>query len=108
MGGVRRGDPRNRKWQIERFREKHGNKRVALLEAAHIVTMMTTTDNKTPAARRNWLKTIKHLLGHAVANPEKGRVGIIGKSPAGSIPLPKIPKKRPDGTERGHHTWTDD
>jgi integrase len=89
-----------RKRQIERFRAKHGGKRVGLLEQAHFVTMMNT-DNRTPASRRNWLKTIKHLLQHGVPT-------MIANNPAANVPLPKIPERRPDGTKRGHWTWMDD
>jgi integrase len=89
-----------RRRQIEQFRAKHGPKRVGLLNEAHIVSMMNA-DNKTPAMRRNWLKTIKHLLQHGVPT-------MIANSPAANIPLPKIPERKPDGTKRGHWTWMDD
>jgi integrase len=83
---------RTRRPYIERFREKHGDKRVALLARPHIEAMMAAIANI--YARRYWLQAIKPLLQSAVpltlkVNPAEGaRV--------------KIPKTR------GWHTWRDE
>lgn len=83
---------RTRRAHIERFREQHGGKRVALLAPPHVEAMMASIPNI--YARRHCLQAIKPLLQSAVpltlrANPAEGvRV--------------KIP------TTRGHHRWADE
>jgi hypothetical protein len=74
---------------IERFREQHGNKRVALLTRPHIEAIMALIPNI--CARRQWLQAIKPLLQAAV--PLTLRV-----NPAERVRV-KIPKTR------GHHAW---
>ena len=78
---------------IERFRLKHGEKRVALLRRDHILKMLS--DTLSLSARRNLLKTLRGMLRFAVPlmrkdDPTEGIAGI------------KLPKSK------GHHTWTDD
>lgn len=46
-------------------------------------------------ARRSWLKTIRHLLQHAVPTMRKN-------NPAAGVAQVKLPKSK------GHWTWTDD
>jgi integrase len=76
---------------IERFRNRHGSKRVALLRYEHIVTMLAEID--TVAAKRAWLAAIRPLLQHAVPT-------MVKDDPAAGIAMPKIKIK-------GHHSWTD-
>jgi hypothetical protein len=83
---------RIRRPHIERFREKHGNKRVALLIWPHIEAMMAAIPNV--YVRRHWSQAIKPLL-QSVA-PLRLRV-----NPAEGVKV-KIAKTR------GWHTWTDD
>jgi integrase len=78
---------------IEKFRAKHGSKRVRLLAEPHLVKIMN--DIASPSAKRSWLKAIKHLLTHAVPT-------MIKKNPAENIVQVKLPKSK------GHWTWTDD
>lgn len=64
-----------------------------MLAEAHLVNMMG--EIASPAARRTWLKTVRHLLQHAVP--------MMGKdNPAAGIAQVKLPKSK------GHWTWTDD
>ena len=82
---------KNRRRVIERFRAKHGDKRVALLQREHILGMLAAIER--PSAKRHWLKAIRGLLRAAVPtmrrdDPTEGIAGI------------KMPKTK------GHHTWT--
>jgi len=54
---------------IERFRERHGNKRVALLRQEHILLMLA--ENKTLFAKRHWLKAIRGLMRSAIPTMRK-------------------------------------
>lgn len=78
---------------IEKFRLKHGTKRVHLIEEAHLVKIMN--DIPSLSSRRSWLKAIKHLLQHAVPTMRKD-------NPAEKIAQVRLPKSK------GHWTWTDD
>jgi integrase len=78
---------------IEKFRVKHGTKRVRLVEEAHLVKIMN--DIASLSSRRSWLKAIKHLLQHAVPTMRKD-------NPAANIAPVKLPQSK------GHWTWTDD
>jgi integrase len=71
---------------LERFREEHGKKRLALMERTHVAKILGA---KKPFAARNWLKTLRGLMDFAVAvglrtndptvgiEPAKGRAGRI-------------------------------
>jgi integrase len=78
---------------IEKFRLKHGHKRVGLLGEPHLVKILGEIASL--SSRRSWLKAIKHLLAHAVPT-------MIKKNPAAGIAPVKLPKTK------GHHTWFDD
>ena len=54
---------------IEKFRAKHGSKRVRLLSREHIVKMLAEITR--PTAKRSWLKAIRGLLKHAVPTMRK-------------------------------------
>ncbi len=77
---------------IERFRERHGNKRVALLRQEHILLMLTEIER--PSAKRHWLKAIRGLMRSAIPAMRKD-------NPTAGIEGIKLPKSK------GHHTWTD-
>src|SRR5262245_16451350 len=77
---------------IEKFRAKHGIKRVRLLGREHIVKMLAEITR--PTAKRSWLKTIRGLLKHAVPTMRKD-------DPTEGIPSIKLPRTK------GHHTWSD-
>jgi integrase len=56
---------RKRRHSLEHFREQHGDKRVALLQPAHIVNMLNLI--KKPHAQKNWLKSVRALMRFAVS-----------------------------------------
>jgi integrase len=58
---------RSRRGILERFRVEHGDKRVAMLQRAHI-DRMVAAKAATPSAARNFLKVLKALMAHCVAN----------------------------------------
>jgi hypothetical protein len=82
---------RSRRYVIEGFRVRHGDKRVAMLRQDHIVKMLAEIP-KAPA-RRNWLKAIRGLLQFSIPTMRRD-------DPTAGLTV-KLPKTR------GHHTWTD-
>jgi hypothetical protein len=82
-----------RKRVIERFRERHGTKRVATLQPAHIEMMLNKIE--TAAARRYWWTQIKPLLKCSVPMFRKD-------DPTLDIARIRIKSKG------GHHCWSDD
>jgi hypothetical protein len=78
---------------IEKFRAKHGSKRVRLLSREHIVKMLAEITR--PTAKRSWLKAIRGMLKHAVPTMRKD-------DPTEDIASIKLLKTK------GHPTWTDD
>jgi integrase/recombinase XerD len=50
---------------LERFRTRHGDKQMALLQRVHIVKLL---EPMKPHAQKNWLKTIRGLMAFAVVN----------------------------------------
>jgi integrase len=78
---------------LENFRAQHGEKRLALLERAHIERMVAGKAH-TPAAARNFLKTLHVLLAHCVV------AGLRKDDPTLGVKNIKI---RSDGI----HTWTE-
>jgi hypothetical protein len=87
-------DTRKTRWRIiERFRAKHGDKRVALLRQDHILNMLAEIER--PSAKRHWLKAIRGLLRSAVPSMRKD-------DPTAGIAGIKMPKSN------GHRTWNDD
>jgi integrase len=91
LHGMDEATRQRRRGAIERFREQHGSKRVALLRRDHIEGMLAKIER--PHAKRHWLKAIRGLLKHAVPI-------MIRDNPAAGISI-AVPKSR------GHHTWTD-
>jgi integrase len=76
---------------LERFREVHGDKRIALLPREFVVRALS---KKSPFAARNWLKTLRGLLQFAVNE------NFRADDPTQGIKLPPI---KSDGI----HCWTD-
>jgi hypothetical protein len=87
------GTQKMRRAILERFRAEHGDKRITMLPQEFIVR---TLGKKSPAAARNWLKTLRGLLEFAVS--EKFRAD----DPTQGVKLPKLPKS--DGIA----TWTEE
>jgi integrase len=84
---------KTRRHIIERFRAKHGDKRVALLRREHIEKMLVQIAK--PSAKRHWLKAIRGLLRFAVPT-------MLKVDPTEGIPNIKLPRSK------GHHSWTDE
>jgi integrase len=92
LNGLEEDTRKARRRIIEKFREKHGDKRVALLQQKHIIKMLGEIEKA--SAKRNWLKAIRGLMQAAIPIMRKD-------DPTAGIPGIKLPKTR------GHHTWTD-
>ena len=58
---------RSRRGILERFRAEHGDKRIALLQRAHI-DRIVAAKAATPSAARNFLKALKALMAFCIAN----------------------------------------
>ena len=58
-------ETRRTMWAIlQKFRDEHGTKRVALLRREHVFAIL---DGRPPFARRNWLRVLKPLMRFAVS-----------------------------------------
>jgi integrase len=87
-------DTRKKRWRtIERFRTKHGDKRVAFLLREHIEKMLA--EIRKPSAKRDWLKAIRGLLQFAIPT-------MLTSDPTEGVASIKLAKTK------GHHTWTDE
>jgi integrase len=85
---------RTRRNILERFRAEHGDKRIALLHRTAI-DRMVAAKAKTPAAARNFLKTLRALMVHVIAQ------GMRADDPTAGI---KMPKQR----KGGYTPWGDE
>jgi hypothetical protein len=85
----------NRRAILERFREAHGDKRIAKLERKHLEIILAGKAG-TPWAARNWFKVIRGLCQFAHAN------GIIPADPTIGMKTPKA------NQTDGFHTWTEE
>jgi integrase len=83
-----------RRNMLERFREQHGKKRVALLTPAHIKAILGDMAER-PGAANGLLKALRVLLRHAVD------MGLLRDNPARNV------RKFAVDSE-GFHSWTDD
>lgn len=96
-------ETRRTQWAIlQRFRDEHGEKRVATLRREHVVAILSI---KKPYPRRNWLKAVRPMMQFAVS------IGMIAVDPTRDIKA-SVKKKgegfRPWGEEeiaafRQHH-----
>jgi integrase len=84
------GTQAGRRNVLERFREQHGDNRIAMLEQRHIIRHLSRMK---PAASRNLLKALRALLDFAVTE------GYRPDNPAAGI---KFRKYKP----KSHHAWT--
>jgi hypothetical protein len=84
---------RRRRSVIEGFREKHGDKRVALLRQDHFQTMLG--EIRTPASKVNWLKTIRALMKSGVPT-------MLRSDPTAGLTVKGGAKSKP------HHMWLDE
>jgi integrase len=84
---------RTRKNILERFREQHGDKRIALLQPDHVKVMVAAKAG-TPQAANNFLKTIRALMQHCMV------AGLRTDDPTYGIKGAKIKTD-------GYRTWTE-
>jgi integrase len=84
---------RTRRNILERFRVEHGDKRVALLQRSHIDRMVAAKAG-TPSAARNFLNTVRALMGHCIIE------GMRGDDPTQGVK--RVPIKT-----TGYRTWTE-
>jgi integrase len=75
---------------LERFREDHGEKRIALM---HRPAMQAILNKKTPAAARNWRKAMRGFLDHCLS------LNMIKVDPLAGVTMAKLK------TTNGHHPW---
>jgi integrase len=78
---------------IERFRQAHGSKPVALMETRHIDKLLGKMSD-TPAAANNLRKTLRRLFRHAI------KLGWIATNPVDATDAYRT-------TGDGYHTWTE-
>jgi integrase len=90
--GLEEATRKHRRRIIEKFRVRHGDKRVRLLRHEHVVKMLAELDKA--SAKRHWLKAIRPLLRHAVPT-------MLAEDPTLGVVAPKLPKSK------GYHSWTD-
>src|SRR5262245_3996489 len=90
--GLSGGTPAMRRAILERFRNEHGEKPIALLPRKFVIAML---DRLEPFAARSWLKAIRALMQYCVEQE------LIRKDPTLGIKLRTIKTD-------GYHTWIED
>lgn len=88
--GLSASSQRMRRNILERFREEHGDRRIALMPKRAIQAILS---KKSPAASANWRKALRGLVDHCLA------LDMIEKDPLAGVKL--VPIK-----SDGHHTWS--
>ena len=84
-------DTKRPMWGIlQRFRDEHGSKRVALIRREHVLAIL---EGRPPFARRNWLHVIRHLMRFALS------VNMITDDPTRDVKA-RIPRKG-----EGYRAW---
>jgi integrase len=77
-------ETRRTMWAIlQRFRNEHGDKRIALLRRDHVLAIL---DGRPPFAKRNWLRALRPLMQFAVS------INMITDDPTRDIKV-KVPRK---------------
>jgi hypothetical protein len=84
---------RTRKNILKRFREHHGDKRIALLQPDHLKAMLTAKAGM-PQAANNFLKTVRALMQHCIV------AGMRTDDPPHGIKGVKV-------KTNGYRTWTE-
>ena len=90
--GLAESSRKMRRAILERFREEHGDKRMALM---HKKALQAILCKKSPAAAANWRKALRGLIDHAMA------LDMLMMDPLAGIKL--VPVKT-----GGHHPWEAD
>jgi hypothetical protein len=80
---------KNRRAILERFREEHGDKRIALL---HRKAVQAILNKKSPAAAKNWKKALRGFVDHCIS------MEMLTVDPLAGLKL--VPVK-----SHGHHPW---
>ncbi|WP_063615031.1 tyrosine-type recombinase/integrase [Bradyrhizobium sp. ARR65] len=88
--GLAENTRKNRRAILERFREEHGDKRIALL---HRKALQTILNKKSAAAAKNWKKALRGFIDHCIA------LEMIETDPLLGIKLTKV-RSTP------HRRWT--
>lgn len=88
--GLAKSSQSMRRAILERFREEHGDKRVALMTK---VALQNIINKKTPAAALNFRKATRGFLDHCLS------LDFIKTDPLAGVKLVEI-------KSTGHHTWT--
>jgi intergrase/recombinase len=83
----------NRRAILERFRNDHGDKRIALM---HKQALQNILNGKRPAAQRNWKKALRGFIDHCLS------LDMIKVDPLAGIKLVKMKKTG------GFHTWSEE
>jgi integrase len=74
-------ETRRTMWAIlQKFRDEHGSKRVALLRREHVLAIL---DGRPPFAKRNWLRALRPLMQFALS------INMITDDPTRDIKVPK-------------------
>ncbi len=77
-------ETRRTMWAIlQKFRDEHGSKRVAMLRREHVLAIL---EGRPPFARRNWLRVLRPLMQFAVS------INMIAVDPTRDVKV-KTPKK---------------
>jgi integrase len=79
------GTQKNRRADLERFREEHGDKRVAMM---HSAALQNIINRKSPAAQRNFVQAMRGFLKHCCLKTD----------PLAGVELVKA-------KSTGHHPW---
>jgi integrase len=87
--GLAQSSRQNRRAILERFREEHGEKRIALL---HKKALQAILNKKSPAAASNWRKALRGFIDHAIS------LDMLTIDPLAGIKLVSI-------KSNGHHPW---
>jgi integrase len=87
--GLEQSSQKNRRAILEKFREDHGDKRIALM---HKKALQVILSKKSPAAALNWRKALRGLIDHAMS------LDMIAVDPLAGIKL--VPLK-----SNGLHPW---
>ena len=87
--GLAENSQKMRRAILERFREEHGDKRIALM---HKKALQTILDKKSPAAAANWRKALRGLIDHALS------LDMLATDPLAGVKLTPV-------KSNGHHTW---
>jgi hypothetical protein len=87
--GLAKSSQQMRRAILERFREEHGEKRVALM---HRKAIQTILNSKTPAASRNWKKALRGFLNHCLS------LALITVDPLAGVTMVRM-------KTTGHHPW---